>query len=62
MFFLTQDKVPENRTLGNLGAKLGNIIKLSGIFSQDRVGDIAGKYFRKIISVNSLWIAGNKFY
>jgi len=62
MFFLTQDKVPENRTLENLGAKLGNITKLNGIFSQDRVGDIAGKYFRKIISVNLLWIAGNKFY
>jgi len=42
-FFLTQDKVPENRTLENLGAKLGNITKLSGVFSQDRVGDIAGK-------------------
>jgi len=48
--------------LENLGAKLGNITKLNRVFSQDRVGDIAGKYFRKIISVNLPWIAGNKFY
>ena len=62
MFFFDTRQGPENRTLENLGAKLGNITKLNGIFSQDRVGDIAGKYFRKIISVNLLWIAGNKFY
>ena len=62
MFFLTQDKVPENRTLENLGDKLDNLTKLNGVFSQYRVVDIVGKYFRKIISVNLPWIAGNKFY
>ena len=62
MFFFDTRQGPENRTLENLGAKLGNITKLNRVFSQDRVGDIAGKYFRKIISVNLPWIAGNKFY
>jgi hypothetical protein len=48
----------ENRTLGNLCDKLGDLTRLSGVFSDDRVGDLAGSYFRKNISVKLFWTAG----